>query len=59
MEKRFFVLSIPLHIMSTTPWSATREFAHPLGPLLASDDFDPEIRNYHSYTMIDESIWHE
>ncbi|OJJ82968.1 glycosyltransferase [Aspergillus glaucus CBS 516.65] len=52
-------LSIPLHIMSTTPWTPTRQFAHPLAHVQADSEMNRETQNYLSYLLIEESLLHE
>lgn len=52
-------LSIPLHIMSTTPWTPTKSFAHPLAQMKLNDGVDREIQNYLSHLLIEESVWNE
>ncbi|KAJ5538275.1 hypothetical protein N7494_007754 [Penicillium frequentans] len=52
-------LSIPLHIMSTTPWTPTREFANPLAQIQVDDCIDRDMQNYFSFLLIEESLWHE
>ncbi|KAJ5259456.1 hypothetical protein N7478_012437 [Penicillium angulare] len=52
-------LSIPLHIMSTTPWTPTRQFAHPLAQLESGIEIDSQIQNYLSYILVEDSIQHE
>lgn len=52
-------LSIPLHIMSTTPWTPTREFANPLAQIQVDDGIDRDMQNYLSFLLIEESLWHE
>ncbi|OQD88336.1 hypothetical protein PENANT_c004G05317 [Penicillium antarcticum] len=45
--------------MSTSPWTPTRRFAHPLAYFRASTEVEQEVQNYLSYTLIEESIWQE
>ncbi|KAJ5639533.1 uncharacterized protein N7484_007395 [Penicillium longicatenatum] len=52
-------LSIPLHIMSTTPWTPTREFANPLAQIQVDECVDREMQNYLSFLFIEESLWNE
>jgi hypothetical protein len=52
-------LSIPLHIMSTTPWTPTKSFAHSLAQMNLNDEVDKDIQNYLSHILIEESVWHE
>ncbi|KAJ5088721.1 hypothetical protein N7456_012337 [Penicillium angulare] len=52
-------LSIPLHIMSTSPWTPTRQFAHPLAQLESGSEIDSHIQNYLSYILVEDSIQHE
>ncbi|PYI00855.1 UDP-Glycosyltransferase/glycogen phosphorylase [Aspergillus sclerotiicarbonarius CBS 121057] len=50
-------LSIPLHIMSTTLWSSTREFPHPLAHVEGCEEVDERTSNLFSYALVEESIW--
>ncbi|KAJ5727844.1 hypothetical protein N7493_005664 [Penicillium malachiteum] len=52
-------LSIPLHIMSTTPWTPTRQFAHPLAQIETGSEIDYQIQNYLSYILVEDSIQNE
>ncbi|KAJ5216654.1 uncharacterized protein N7498_003061 [Penicillium cinerascens] len=52
-------LSIPLHIISTTPWTPTRDFPHPLAHISRSHEVDHEAQNYLSHLLIEKSVWHE
>ncbi|KAJ5359172.1 uncharacterized protein N7496_011585 [Penicillium cataractarum] len=52
-------LSIPLHIMSTTPWTPTKSFAHPLAQIRLNDGVDRETQNYLSHILIEDTVWHE
>lgn len=49
-------LSIPLHMMFTMPWSATRSFPHPLAHV-KSHNMDPKASNYLSYGVVDLMTW--
>lgn len=49
-------LGVPLHIMFTMPWSATRAFPHPLANI-RSDNMDPRSSNYLSYGVVDLMTW--
>lgn len=49
-------LGIPLHMMFTMPWTATRAFPHPLANLRA-DNMDPKAANYLSYGVVDLMTW--
>ncbi|KAF4497109.1 sterol glucosyltransferase [Fusarium agapanthi] len=49
-------LGIPVHIMFTMPWTATREFPHPLANV-ASDNVNPKTSNYLSYGVVDWMTW--
>ena len=49
-------LSIPLHLMFTMPWTATRAFSHPLANL-KSKNMDPRAANYLSYGVVDLMTW--
>ncbi|EPE31505.1 UDP-Glycosyltransferase/glycogen phosphorylase [Glarea lozoyensis ATCC 20868] len=49
-------LGIPVHLMFTMPWTATRSFPHPLANIQATDA-DPSIVNYLSYGMVDVMTW--
>ncbi|CAI7644027.1 unnamed protein product [Penicillium glandicola] len=52
-------LSIPLHIMSNSPWTPTRRFVHPLAQIETGSDIDYQLQNYLSYLLVGESVWHE
>lgn len=49
-------LGVPLHIMFTMPWSATRAFPHPLANV-NGDKMDPRTSNYLSYGVVDLMTW--
>ncbi|KAL0929369.1 sterol glucosyltransferase [Colletotrichum truncatum] len=49
-------LGIPLHIMFTMPWSATREFPHPLANIMGSS-IEPAQANWLSYGVVDLMTW--
>ncbi|RGP74453.1 hypothetical protein FLONG3_6012 [Fusarium longipes] len=49
-------LGIPLHIMFTMPWTATRSFPHPLANI-QSENMDPRASNYLSYGVVDLMTW--
>lgn len=49
-------LGVPLHMMFTMPWSATRAFSHPLANL-KSENMDPKAANYLSYGVVDLMTW--
>ncbi|KAG8675942.1 hypothetical protein FPOAC1_001937 [Fusarium poae] len=49
-------LGIPLHIMFTMPWTATRSFPHPLANV-QSQNMDPKASNYLSYGVVDLMTW--
>ena len=49
-------LGIPLHMMFTMPWSATRAFSHPLANL-QSENMDPKAANYLTYGVVDLMTW--
>ncbi|PWY90414.1 UDP-Glycosyltransferase/glycogen phosphorylase [Aspergillus sclerotioniger CBS 115572] len=50
-------LSIPLHIMSTALWNATKEFPHPLSHVEGCEEVDEKTSNLLSYALVEESIW--
>ncbi|KAJ5969658.1 hypothetical protein N7501_005906 [Penicillium viridicatum] len=52
-------LSIPLHIMSNTPWTPTRRFVHPLAQIETGSEIDYQLQNYLSHLLVGESVWHE
>ncbi|KAJ5795964.1 uncharacterized protein N7518_004504 [Penicillium psychrosexuale] len=52
-------LSIPLHIMSNSPWTPTRRFVHPLAQITTGSEIDYQLQNYISYLLVWESAWHE
>jgi hypothetical protein len=49
-------LGIPVHMMFTMPWSATRAYPHPLANIRA-DNIDPTAYNYLSYGVVDIMVW--
>ncbi|TGO82354.1 hypothetical protein BPOR_0852g00010 [Botrytis porri] len=49
-------LGIPVHLMFTMPWSATRSFPHPLANIQSSDT-DPKTANFLSYGLVDTMTW--
>lgn len=49
-------LGIPVHIVSTMPWSPTRAFPHPLTKV-QSKDSDFKLASYLSYKTIQMSAW--
>ncbi|KAL3587470.1 hypothetical protein FPOAC2_13367 [Fusarium poae] len=49
-------LGIPLHMMFTMPWTATRSFPHPLANV-KSENMDPRSSNYLSYGVVDLMTW--
>jgi len=49
-------LSIPVHLMFTMPWSATRAFPHPLANVEVTDT-DPNVTNFLSYGLVDMLTW--
>lgn len=52
-------LSIPLHIMSNSPWTPTRRFGHPLAQIKTESEIDYQLQNYLSHLLVGESVWHE
>ncbi|KAJ5607135.1 hypothetical protein N7537_003754 [Penicillium hordei] len=52
-------LSIPLHIMSNSPWTPTRRFVHPLAQIETGSEIDYQLQNYLSHLLVGESVWHE
>ncbi|KAK4865792.1 hypothetical protein LT330_009225 [Penicillium expansum] len=52
-------LSIPLHIMSNSPWTPTRRFTHPLAQIETGSEIDYQLQNYISYLLVGESVWHD
>lgn len=49
-------LGIPVHIMFTMPWTATRAFPHPLANLKV-DSMNAKASNYLSYGVVDLMTW--
>ncbi|KAI9642619.1 hypothetical protein NHQ30_009424 [Ciborinia camelliae] len=49
-------LGIPVHLMFTMPWSATRSFPHPLANI-QSNETDPRTANYISYGLVETMTW--
>ena len=50
------VLSIPVHLMFTMPWTSTRAFPHPLANIKDAKH-EPRTANYHSYSMVEWMTW--
>eukprot|EP01012_Entosiphon_sulcatum_P055986 TRINITY_DN7880_c0_g1_i1.p1 TRINITY_DN7880_c0_g1~~TRINITY_DN7880_c0_g1_i1.p1 ORF type:complete len:1057 (+),score=116.77 TRINITY_DN7880_c0_g1_i1:37-3171(+) len=46
-------LNVPLQIMFTMPWSATKEYMHPIAPIGKGQLYG----NYKSYEVVDDLIW--
>jgi sterol 3beta-glucosyltransferase len=44
-------LQVPLNIMFTMPWSATKDYMHPLAPM------QNMLENKQSYAVVDKMIW--
>ncbi|KAJ7100284.1 sterol glucosyltransferase [Mycena belliarum] len=49
-------LGIPVHLMFTMPWNATRAFPHPLASIKLGKT-DPMIANYISYGVVEFLTW--
>ncbi|KAJ2894553.1 glycosyltransferase family 28 domain-containing protein [Zalerion maritima] len=49
-------LGVPLHMMFTMPWSATRAFPHPLANI-QSTETDVTMTNYTSYALVEMMTW--
>ncbi|GKT50517.1 sterol 3-beta-glucosyltransferase UGT80B1 [Colletotrichum spaethianum] len=49
-------LGVPVHIMFTMPWSATRAFPHPLANL-QSNNTEPSTANWLSYGVVETMTW--
>ncbi|OIW26165.1 UDP-Glycosyltransferase/glycogen phosphorylase [Coniochaeta ligniaria NRRL 30616] len=49
-------LGIPLHMMFTMPWTATRAFPHPLANI-QSTNTDVVMTNYVSYALVEMMTW--
>ncbi|KAL8714826.1 MAG: hypothetical protein Q9220_001339 [cf. Caloplaca sp. 1 TL-2023] len=49
-------LGIPLHLMFTMPWSATKAFPHPLANIQSSNT-DPRLTNSISYSLVEMMTW--
>ncbi|KAH8901727.1 UDP-Glycosyltransferase/glycogen phosphorylase [Thozetella sp. PMI_491] len=49
-------LGIPVHIMFTMPWTATRAFPHPLVNMHAKD-MEPATANWLSYGLVELMTW--
>jgi sterol 3beta-glucosyltransferase len=49
-------LCIPVHLMFTMPWSATRAFPHPLANVQQTDT-DAKTTNFLSYGLVDMMTW--
>lgn len=49
-------LSIPVHIMFTMPWCATRAFPHPLANI-KQNDLEPIDANWLTYGVVELMTW--
>jgi len=49
-------MGIPVHLMFTMPWTATRAFPHPLANVQLTDT-DPKTTNFLSYGLVDMMTW--
>jgi sterol 3beta-glucosyltransferase len=49
-------MGIPVHLMFTMPWTATRAFPHPLANVQLTDT-DPKATNFLSYGLVDMMTW--
>lgn len=49
-------LGVPLHMMFTMPWTATRAFPHPLANIQSSNT-DEVMTNYVSYALVEMMTW--
>ncbi|CAG8954861.1 hypothetical protein HYFRA_00008547 [Hymenoscyphus fraxineus] len=49
-------LGVPVHLMFTMPWTATRAFPHPLANIQSSNA-DPKMINFLSYGMVEMMTW--
>ncbi len=49
-------LGIPVHLMFTMPWTATRAFPHPLANVQLTNT-DPKMSNFLSYGLVDMMTW--
>ncbi|QKD56925.2 uncharacterized protein FOBCDRAFT_186169 [Fusarium oxysporum Fo47] len=49
-------LGIPVHMMFTMPWTATRAFSHPLANV-QSDNVDLKVSNYLSFGAVELMTW--
>ncbi|KAI5236269.1 glycosyltransferase family 1 protein [Aureobasidium subglaciale] len=49
-------LGIPVHLMFTMPWSATKAFPHPLANL-KNEESDQQTANFLSYRIVDLMTW--
>lgn len=49
-------LAVPVHLMFTMPWSATREFPHPLANIQHLVE-EPGVANYWSYRVVEWMTW--
>ncbi|KAF6816474.1 sterol glucosyltransferase [Colletotrichum musicola] len=50
-------LGIPVHIMFTMPWTATRAFPHPLANIQRGDNLEPQTTNWLSYGIVEMMTW--
>ncbi|GJC78427.1 sterol 3-beta-glucosyltransferase UGT80B1 [Colletotrichum liriopes] len=50
-------LGVPVHIMFTMPWTATRAFPHPLANIQRNKDLEPQVTNWLSYGVVDLMTW--
>lgn len=49
-------LGIPLHLMFTMPWTATKAFPHPLANI-KNPKVDPGVTNHLSYAIVEWMTW--
>ncbi|KAM3071633.1 hypothetical protein ACMFMG_009505 [Clarireedia jacksonii] len=49
-------LGIPVHLMFTMPWTATRSFPHPLSNIQTTET-NPSTANFLSYGLVDVMTW--
>ncbi|RDL41346.1 Uncharacterized protein BP5553_01325 [Venustampulla echinocandica] len=50
-------LGIPVHLMFTMPWTATRAFPHPLANIQTSSITDEGTSNFMSYGLVELMTW--
>ncbi|KAK6858737.1 hypothetical protein PG995_005301 [Apiospora arundinis] len=50
-------LGVPVHIIFTMPWCATRAFPHPLANIRQNGELEPADANWPTYGVVDLMTW--